>query len=276
MTKTAESSQKSGENLFREIAREWLTYKEGQIRERTFKSYESYIKRYLLPVLGNIPIIKIRTAQLNEILKDKGERLTEDLRTVLNSIFTYAIKSGVIIHNPVSIIPFKRAERKNGRALTAAEQKKLIERLELPEYAEYKRIYLTMYYFGLRPFELRGAWFEGDFLIARNAKRKGGKIEYKKIPIPKQAREKMDVERAIEASKGTETYNRIFKRIMGNDGVKQYYLRHTFATTCQQYVRPDIADIWLGDSPQRLVGKVYTHFPDAFMKEQMETVCFEV
>ena len=53
-----------------------------------------------------------------------------------------------------------------------------------------------------------------------------------------------------------------------------YYLRHTFSTLCQQYVRPDIVDIWMGDSPQRLVGKVYTHFSDEFMREQMDKVKF--
>ncbi len=48
-----------------------------------------------------------------------------------------------------------------------------------------------------------------------------------------------------------------------------------YATTCVQYVRPDIVDTWMGDSPQRLVGKVYTHSPDEFMYEQMDLVQFE-
>ena len=63
-----------------------------------------------------------------------------------------------------------------------------------------------------------------------------------------------------------------FKEIFGDK--TPYYLRHTFSTVCQQYVRPDIVDIWMGDSPQRLVGKVYTHFPDGFMYEQMQKVEF--
>ena len=54
------------------------------------------------------------------------------------------------------------------------------------------------------------------------------------------------------------------------------YLRHTFATICQQYVRPDIVDIWMGDSSERLVGRVYTHFPDKFMIEQMQNVIFDI
>ena len=74
----------------------------------------------------------------------------------------------------------------------------------------------------------------------------------------------------------TDVLNRIFKRIMNDDEVSQYYLRHTFATVCQQYVRPDIVDIWMGDSSERLVGRVYTHFPDDFMLAQMNTVIFTI
>ena len=62
---------------------------------------------------------------------------------------------------------------------------------------------------------------------------------------------------------------------MQDKEVTQYYLRHTFATTCTQYVRPDIVDTWMGDSSERLVGRVYTHFPDKFMSNQMDLVKFE-
>lgn len=74
----------------------------------------------------------------------------------------------------------------------------------------------------------------------------------------------------------TNSMNRVFKRIMEGEEVTQYPLLHMFATVCQQYVRPDIVDIWMGDSPERLVGKVYTHFPDEFMREQMNSVIFTV
>ena len=76
----------------------------------------------------------------------------------------------------------------------------------------------------------------------------------------------------------------IFVVVRGNKSVQnlrvyrllmQYFLRHTFATTCVQYVRPDIVDTWMGDSLERLVGRVYAHFPDKFMTNQMELVQFE-
>ena len=160
--------------------------------------------------------------------------------------------------------------------MTEDEVKKMIERLNLPEYSNYKRTFLILLFFGLRPCELEDARFEGDFLIARNAKRKNGKIEYKKIPICKQAREMLDLNAPVEALHRTDVLNRIFKRIMEDEEVTQYFLRHTFATVCQQYVRPDIVDIWMGDSSERLVGRVYTHFPDKFMIEQMQNVIFDI
>lgn len=267
----------TGLNLFREIATEWLTYKKGKINDRTYSNYESYYRRYIRVPLGEIPILKVRTIDVDNLLRDKTARLYEDLRTVLNSIFKYAIASGIMTHNPVTLVPFKQAERKsNRRALTKDEQERLLNRLSTPEYAAYKRTFLVLLYFGLRPCELSDARFEGDFLIARNAKRKNGKIEYKKIPVPKQAREKLDLNLPIVNPHRTDVLNRIFKRIIENEEVSQYYLRHTFATTCQQYVRPDIVDIWMGDSSERLVGRVYTHFSDEFMLEQMKLVHFEI
>ena len=45
--------------------------------------------------------------------------------------------------------------------------------------------------------------------------------------------------------------------------------------TYVQYVRPDIVDTWRRDSSESLVGRVYTHFTDKFMTNQMDLVQFE-
>ena len=268
---------RSEKNLFREIAAEWLAFKKGKIHERTYNNYESYYRRYMRATLGEKPIKEIRTLDIDKILNGKKPRLYEDLRTIFNSIFKYAIASGILTYNPVMLIPFKKAERiSERRALTKEEQKHLLDRLSTNEFSSYKSTFLFMLYFGLRPCELSDARIEGDFLIVRNAKRKNGKIEYKKIPVPLQAREKLNLEQPIVNPHRTDVLNRIFKRIMGSEQITQYYLRHTFATVCQQYVRPDIVDIWMGDSSERLVGRVYTHFSDEFMKEQMAKVKFDV
>ena len=260
---------------FAAVAREWLNFKEGKLHERTLKNYESYCTHYLFPVLGDLPISSVRTIDINKIMSRTDGRVYEDLRVVLNSVFKYALASGVISHNPMLLIPFKKAERNNRRALTNEEVRKMIERLELPEFKTYKRTFLILLFFGLRPCELADAHFEGNFLIARNAKRKNGKIEYKKIPVSDRIRGLIKTDSVIMPH-CTDVLNRIFKRIMNDESATQYSLRHTFATVCQQYVRPDIVDIWMGDSSERLVGRVYTHFPDDFMLAQMNTVIFTI
>ena len=262
-------------NTFLFVTQEWLKFRKTNLNPVTLKNYESYCKRFLFPSLGGRPISSIKTIDISNIMATVQGRVYEDLRVVLNSVFKYALANSLISNNPMLLIPFKKAERNSRRALTTEELKRLIHRLNLSEFKDYKQTFLILLFFGLRPCELEDARFEEDFLIARNAKRKAGKIEYKKIPICNQARELLDLSAPIKALHRTDVLNRIFKRIMNDDTVTQYYLRHTFATVCQQYVRPDIVDIWMGDSSERLVGRVYTHFSDDFMLKQMQNVVFD-
>ena len=90
--------------------------------------------------------------------------------------------------------------------------------------------------------------------------------------MPKQAQELIEWNKPLTTDLHRLKINDMMKDLLA--GKTAYCLRHTFATICQQYVRPDIVDIWMGDSPQRLVGKVYTHFSDDFMKKQMDLVIF--
>jgi hypothetical protein len=96
--------------------------------------------------------------------------------------------------------------------------------------------------------------------------------EYENVPLPSQGLYVGYFEHRIVNSLGI-TLENIDKYLIA-DNTSLYSARHTFATICQQYVRPDIVDIWMGDSTTRLVGKVYTHFPDKFMLENMMKVEF--
>ena len=209
-------------NSFRFIANEWLEFKKDKLNSRTHKNYENYCQRYLYPVLGDMDISVIKTIDINGIMTKVEGSVYEDLRVVLNSVFKYALASGVITHNPMLLIPFKKAERNNRRAMTEDELKKMIERLNLPEYSDYKRTFLILLFFGLRPCELEDARFEGDFLIVLNAKHKtddGDKV-YKKIPIPKQARKYINVNEPIDCNCALDTLNRVFKKDMQDKGLR--------------------------------------------------------
>ena len=262
----------SGLNLLEEVFQEWYNVKKGTITQNTLQRF--WTNFYSLPEkMQKSPISIIRTGDIDKILKEVAPRKYEELRTLFNGIFKYAIASGIISNNPVALIPFKRAERVNRDSLSTNEILAFFDKVRASKYDNIRQGAYLLYFFGLRPCEVdEETHVEGDFLIARNRKRKNGKIEYKKIPIPKNAHKYIDWDKPLVFNISDYLRNEYFKEIL--DGKTSYCFRHTFATTCQQYVRPDIVDIWMGDSPDRLVGRVYTHFSDEFMKNEMEKVTF--
>ena len=263
---------KTGINLLEEIFEEWYQYKNGTITDKELKRF--YVNFYALPEnLRKKPIASVRTGDIDKVMKDVKPRKYEELRTLFNGIFKYAVASGIIQNNPIALIKFIKADRQTRDALPEEEIYSFLKRIQTTEFEPIRQGAYILYFFGLRPCEVdEETHLEGDFLIARNRKRKNGKIEYKKIPVPKEAKGLIDWNKPLTFQCGKEKFHNLFKELL--EGKTAYSLRHTFATVCQQYVRPDIVDIWMGDSPQRLVGKVYTHFSDKFMRSQMDMVVF--
>ena len=263
---------KKRKHLLHHYFAEWISLKQGNVSDKEIKRFQTNFNN-LPEDLRFTPIMDIRAVDLNEVLKDVQPRKYEELRTLFNGIFKYALAMGAIDRNPVALIQFKRAERQNREALSKEEIKAFLRDIKDAKYDEIRQGAYILYYFGLRPCEVDDeTHVEGDFLITRNRKRKNGKIEYKKIPVPKDAWKMIDWNKPITFQCGKERFHNLFKQLF--KGKTAYSLRHTFATLCQQYVRPDIVDIWMGDSSTRLVGRVYTHFPDEFMLENMEKVQF--
>ncbi len=267
----------SGFSKLSDVFKEWLDYKSitNSVNEKGIQRFQADFES--LPAkLRKMPIENIRTGNLAEAMKGIKPRKYEELRTLFNGIFKYAIASGIISHNPVALIPFKRAERQNRDALSQEEILAFLERIREPEFDKIRQGAYILYFFGLRPCEIDGETRrEGDFLITRNRKRKNGKIEYKKIPIPSQAQELIDWEQPLIFQ--CEEYDRpgYFKKLFKGTDNTAYNLRHTFCSICQEHgVTQEVVEIWMGDSAQRLIGKVYTHFSDSFMKSQMEKVKF--
>lgn len=244
------------------VAHEWLDCRRGCVDPLTLKHYASYYERNIKPFIGTQNITRVRSADLNALLlplRDRG-RAYEDTRSVLNQIFVYAQNNGIITHNPVKAVAFIRYERKHGSALTRDEIRRVLD-----SDSKYRGCWILQLFCGLRPCEVETARIENGFVVAKNAKRKGGKTEHKRIPIPAEA----DL---TECKANTQRSNIEFKKLF--PARTQYDLRHTFSTVCQMYVRREIVEIWLGDSPERLIGNTYTHFSDEFMRAEMAKVRF--
>lgn len=264
-----------GKLKFGVILGEWLNYKKGKIAEQTWKEYAGNAKTYIPEELRERSIKNIRTAELDTLLQElDNPRKYEDVRTLLNSVFKYAIASGIITHNPVTLIPFIRAERKKRDRITRVQILNFLTRIKDCRFDRIRQLAYVLYFFGLRPCEIdKEAHFENGFLICRNRKRKNRKIEYKKIPIPKQAQGLIDFDKPIKPQLSYDRWLDLMEDALGN-GLTPYNLRHTFASICAEYAKENVVELWMGDSPERLVGKTYVHYSDEFMKAEMNKVEF--
>ncbi len=262
---------------FGSIADEWLKYKHGKVAEDTWKGYESQIRRFIPQKFKDKAIKSIRTSDIDEIMNALDTpRKYEDMRTIFNSIFKYAKASGIVTYNPVEMIPFKRAERENRDRLTDEQIKTFLNNLKTPAFDKTRNFAYAMYFFGLRPCEIDDeAHFENSFLICRNRKRKNGKKAYKKIPIPRQAQNLFDFNCPLKSPLSYDRTLDIMKKALP-EGVIPYQLRHTFASVCDETVKREVVELWMGDSPERLVGKTYVHYSDEFMRNEMDKVNFVV
>ncbi len=125
----------------------------------------------------------IRPDMCQELLDDLQERglgkTNNEIYSILNNIMKNALAHGVIKRDPMAIVIVEKHKSTHGKALTKQEEKTLLEGVKG---ARYEVTFALALYTGLRLNEYYTARVEGDMIIAKNSKRKGGKIEYKKIP----------------------------------------------------------------------------------------------
>ena len=263
-------------DIFANVFEQFLAYKsKSKVTEKTLGDYRIRFTR-IPATIREQRISTITSIQLAEYMNTLSARGYEDMRTVFNSVFKFGMALGLITTNPVALVPFQRADRQIREALSEEEIERFLLRINEPRFDKIRQMAYFYYFFGLRASELdEETRREGDFLITRNRKRKNGKIEYKKIPIPLQAENLIDWTTPLHRTVRAVTANNLFKELLG-EGKTAYNLRHTFSTICQQYVRQEIVEIWIGDSPVRLIAKHYTHFPDKFMREEMNKVIFPI
>ena len=140
--------------------------------------------RDIRPHFGEKNLLEITPGECQKVLDsflEKGMTKTNnEVYSLMNGIFKMAIAHNIITQNPMNIVIIKKHQCKHGKALTKAEGKLLLGGLKG---TKYQKIMALALYTGLRPNELETAKVEDKFIVAKNSKRKGGKVEYKKIPI---------------------------------------------------------------------------------------------
>ena len=122
-------------------------------------------------------------------------------------------------------------------------------------------------YTGLRPNELETAKVSGKFIIAVNSKRKGGKVEYKKIPITKMLKPYLKGVSDITGP-SLKCIRKDFNQVLPNHIF--YDLRTTFYTRCEECgVAPPARDHFVGHS-SGVLNNTYTDLSDEYLLKEGE------
>lgn len=252
---------------------EFAIYYFENFRKRKVKpaTYDKDLKRYnghIKPAFGSAPLRRILPAQCQTLIDcylEKGQGKTADeVYSLLNVIFKMAIAHGLITLNPLAVVVKERHQREHGKALTVSEEKLLLEKTAG---TRYQLLFAVALYTGLRPNEYATARIEGSFIVAVNSKRKGGKVEFKRIPITPMLRPYL--EGVVKFSFPGNAYMREhLKDVLPEH--KLYDLRTTFYTRCQECGVADVARMEFVGHSLGVLGDTYTDLSDEFLIKEGE------
>lgn len=218
-------------------------YLKKKVSDKWFEKIKNYLTRDILPKFNHFNLCDISPEDCQQfidgILNEGKGKKAEDIKGILNQVFTYAIKLSVLSVNPISLIVYHKHERKHGQALTKEEESLLLSATSGTPYCSQFAIAL---YTGLRPNEFKTAKIQDNFIIAVNSKRKGGKTEFKKIPIIPMLKP------FIAEFKRFYGANRLYEKLKEVLPThKLYDLRTTFFNRCIECeVIESVRDSWLG------------------------------
>lgn len=230
--------------------------------ENDLYRYNKHIKPYF-GTMQLRDITPMHCQRLLDELAEKGQTKTNnEVYSLLNGIFKMAIAHGIILKNPLAIVIIEKHQRTHGTALTKEEEKKLLDSLEG---TRYQMLMAVALYTGLRPNEYKTAKIEGDFIVAKNSKRKNSKIESKKIPIIPMLRQYISGVDKFDFPR-LEYMRDQFNKILPNHVL--YDLRTTFYTRCEECgVAPPARDEYVGHSRGEL-NNTYSDLSDEYLLKE--------
>ena len=237
------------------------TFRVEKVTAATMETDQRRYNKYLKPFFKQTLIKKITPSECKKLLdgvKEQGKGKTADeLHSLLNIIFKSAIAHGIIERNPLDIVLHVQHQRKNGKALTRAEETALKSALKG---SQYLTAFMVLLYTGLRPNELLTAKIQDNFIVAQNSKRKNKKVEFKKIPIIKALKPFLSAPLNVPT---LDTMRKYFNKILPNHIL--YDLRTTFYTRCDELnVSTAARDYFVGHSNGALTN-AYRNLSDDYL-----------
>lgn len=152
--------------LFETLAEKWLAVAPSLYANTTYRGYEWYTKRYILPVFDDIKIHSITSEHIQNFVihmnkKYSPETVNKSLN-ILSNIFQFGNDMRIISYNPCEKI--KRVRVPNRKHITWDENQ-IIYFLSIPNVkcSMYYDMFILSFSLGIRPSELCGV-SESDFV----------------------------------------------------------------------------------------------------------------
>ena len=135
----------------------------GQMADKTYDSYADTVRLHLGPALGRTVLRRLSVAQVDEFLawkRDAGysENSIRIFRAVLRRALRQAEREGLVPRNVAALSTAPKIRSDEGRALSVAQARRLLDEVQGTDYAALLTITLA---FGLRRGEALGLRWEG-------------------------------------------------------------------------------------------------------------------
>lgn len=241
-------------------------FRKRKVVEQTYLRDVARVKKHVLPVLGEMRISAITPSICQNLIDGLSGKTAEEVFSLLSQTFKCAIAHRIVPFSPLDTLLRPSHERQHGHALTKQEERQLLETS-----GKYTESFAIALYTGIRPNEYETIRREGDLLIAKNSKRKGKKIEYKRIPINPMLRPYI----SDSPKMGTaETLRKNFKKLFPDKIL--YDLRTTFNTRCVECKVDDAArKLMMGHSLGKLAN-AYTDVSDEFLITEASKILYDL
>jgi integrase len=241
-------------------------YRKRKVAAKTFENDMYRYNKHIKPYFGNTPIKEISPAYCQKLLdgfiKKGMTKTNNEVYSLLNGIFKMAIAHNIIDKNPLAVVIIEKHKRTHGTTLTKAEEQKLLTGLAG---TRYQLLMAVALYTGLRPNEYKTAEIKGDFIVAKNSKRKNGKEELKRIPICPMLKKYLDGVDKLDFPR-LEYMRDNFNKILPDHIL--YDPRTTFYTRCEECgVAPAARDEFVGHSRGEL-NNTYSDLSDQYLLEE--------
>lgn len=231
--------------LLRHYVNIWYDVHKKTLEETTKESYRGYIDRYIIPILGDIQIQKLKPIRIQEFYNsiiEKGltANTVKHIHAVLNQVIKSALINKIIKENPMLGVKLPKISKFEPFVCNANVYKKIINSISDPSI--YTAIILAART-GLRRGELLGIrWSDVDFenksiSVNQVLIRHNDTVEFKPYPKTQNSQREITID--------TVTYETLLKQKEYCDNNKNKYGRRYMLfnlVVCREngnYIRPD-------------------------------------